>query len=192
MAQATGVRPRGAGRAQLHETALRLFARHGVEGTSLQAIADEMGVTKAAVYYHYKTKEELVIGVIGPIFDELDAVIRRAEGHRSRSARLEEIITGIVDIVVDNRSRYSMLMGDPYLARLTEQNAGMRECWGRILEIAVGADFDPATQSALMIFLGGMRAPLTDARIAALDNATLREVMLDSGRRLLQIRKRPA
>jgi AcrR family transcriptional regulator len=50
--QSAGVRPRGAGRAQLHETALRLFARDGVEGTSLQAIADDMGVTKAAVYYH--------------------------------------------------------------------------------------------------------------------------------------------
>jgi AcrR family transcriptional regulator len=35
--------------------ALELFSRNGVGGTSLQMIADEIGVTKAAIYYQYKT-----------------------------------------------------------------------------------------------------------------------------------------
>lgn len=192
MAQATGVRPRGAGKAQLHDTALRLFARDGVEGTSLQAIADEMGVTKAAVYYHYKTKEELVIGVVCPIFDELDAIIRRAEAQRGRTARLETLITGIVGLVVDNRSRYSMVIGDPYLSRVMEQHRGMQDWWTRILALVAGPEPDPRTQTALMIFLGGLRAPLTDPRIEDLDNDTLRELMTDCGRRLLQLRKRAA
>jgi AcrR family transcriptional regulator len=192
MAQATGVRPRGAGKAQLHDTALRLFARDGVEGTSLQAIADEMGVTKAAVYYHYKTKEELVIGVVSPIFEELDAIIRRAEGQRGRTARLETLITGIVGLVVDNRSRYSMVIGDPYLSRVMEQHRDMQDWWTRILALVAGPEPDRRTQTALMIFLGGLRAPLTDPRIEGLDSDTLRELMTDCGRRLLQLRKRPA
>jgi AcrR family transcriptional regulator len=191
MASATGVRPRGAGKAQLHDTALRLFARDGVEGTSLQAIADEMGVTKAAVYYHYKTKEELVIGVVGPIFDQLDEIIRRAEAQRGRTARLEELITGMVGLVVDNRSRYSMLIGDPYLSRVMEQHRSMLGWWTRILELTVGPDPDPRTKTALMIFLAGMRAPLTDPGLESMDNDALRELVIDCGRRLLQIRKRP-
>ena len=36
-------------RTRLLETALELFTTHGVEGTSLQMIADALGVTKAAV-----------------------------------------------------------------------------------------------------------------------------------------------
>ena len=40
--------------------ALELFARNGVGGTSLRMIADELGVTKAAVYHQYNTKDEII------------------------------------------------------------------------------------------------------------------------------------
>ena len=40
--------------------AQKVFGQHGVGGTSLQMIADEIGVTKAAVYHQYNTKEEIV------------------------------------------------------------------------------------------------------------------------------------
>ena len=42
----------------LHE-ATRLLARHGFEGTSLQAVADAVGVKKPSVLYHFKSKEDL-------------------------------------------------------------------------------------------------------------------------------------
>ena len=43
--------------------AFELFADHGVSGTSLQMIADGLGVTKAAVYHQFRTKEEIVLAV---------------------------------------------------------------------------------------------------------------------------------
>ena len=53
------------------EAALDLFAEHGISGTSLQMIADGLGVTKAAVYHQFPTKDEIVLGSIqdlsGPI-----------------------------------------------------------------------------------------------------------------------------
>ena len=45
------------------EAALVLFAEHGVSGTSLQMIADAIGVTKAAVYQQYNTKDEIILAV---------------------------------------------------------------------------------------------------------------------------------
>src|SRR5579862_7894371 len=53
----------GYSRAQVRvsEAALELFSQHGVGGTSLQMIADALGVTKAAVYHQFKTKDEIVI-----------------------------------------------------------------------------------------------------------------------------------
>ena len=57
--------------------AFDLFARHGVSGTSLQMIADSIGVTKAAVYHQYPTKDEIVIAVA-----EVDlGGARRCPGH---------------------------------------------------------------------------------------------------------------
>ena len=40
------------------EEALKLFAQSGYMGTSMNDIADRLGVTKAALYKHYKSKQE--------------------------------------------------------------------------------------------------------------------------------------
>ena len=42
-----------AAQTRIIEAALVLFAEHGISGTSLQMIADAIGVTKAAVYHQY-------------------------------------------------------------------------------------------------------------------------------------------
>ena len=56
-------------RQRLIDVAVDLFTRHSFAGTSLQMIADEMGFTKAAIYYHFRTREELLDAVVEPIFD---------------------------------------------------------------------------------------------------------------------------
>src|SRR5262245_61648465 len=53
--------PYSAAQLRIIDAALELFTRHGVGGTSLQMIADALGVTKAAVYHQFKTKEEIVV-----------------------------------------------------------------------------------------------------------------------------------
>jgi len=57
------------------DAALKLIAEHGVSGTSLQMIADEMGVTKAAGYRQSKTKEEIVIPITEPEMIKLEDAV---------------------------------------------------------------------------------------------------------------------
>src|SRR5689334_12768186 len=47
-------------RTRIQQVALELFTEQGYEGTSLREIAERLGVTKAALYYHFKTKEDIV------------------------------------------------------------------------------------------------------------------------------------
>ncbi|WP_156765397.1 TetR/AcrR family transcriptional regulator, partial [Mycobacterium sp. 1245852.3] len=47
-------------RTRVLDAALDLIANHGVSGTSLQMIADAVGITKAAVYHQFRTKEQIV------------------------------------------------------------------------------------------------------------------------------------
>ena len=51
-------------RSRIQEVALRLFIEKGYEATSLREIAEELGVTKAALYYHFDTKEKIVTSLI--------------------------------------------------------------------------------------------------------------------------------
>ena len=47
-------------RQRLIDAAIALFIRHSFAGTSLQMIADELGFTKAAIYHHFRTREQLL------------------------------------------------------------------------------------------------------------------------------------
>ncbi|WP_394837284.1 TetR/AcrR family transcriptional regulator [Pendulispora rubella] len=56
-------------RSRVLAAATRLFANRGFDGTSVQLIADEVGVTKPAVLHHFSSKEELRRAVVGNMLD---------------------------------------------------------------------------------------------------------------------------
>jgi AcrR family transcriptional regulator len=63
---------------QLIDIAIRLFARKGYEGTSLRDIADEAGITKAALYYHFPNKEALYERIVLESMQRLVESVREA------------------------------------------------------------------------------------------------------------------
>ena len=70
--------------------ALELFAEQGYEKTSLREIAERLGVTKAALYYHFKSKEDIVRSFTEDYVHELDALIawgRRPTADRGNPGR---------------------------------------------------------------------------------------------------------
>ena len=58
---APGRRPRGAMRQEILDVSLELFNEQGYEKTSLREIAERLGVTKAALYYHFERKEDILL-----------------------------------------------------------------------------------------------------------------------------------
>jgi AcrR family transcriptional regulator len=60
-------------RQRIVATARELFARKGFAATSLRDIADRLEVTKAALYYHFRRKEDLIAEVLTPMADDVDA-----------------------------------------------------------------------------------------------------------------------
>ena len=50
------------------ETAMKLFIEKGYEQTTLQDIADAIGMTRGAIYHHFKDKAEMVDAVMGCMF----------------------------------------------------------------------------------------------------------------------------
>jgi AcrR family transcriptional regulator len=56
---------------EIAKTALRLFLQNGYEGTSLNQIASQVGITKPAIYHHFKNKDELFHEVLSLFFREM-------------------------------------------------------------------------------------------------------------------------
>lgn len=86
---------------------LGLYAEHGVEGTSPQKIADALGVTKAAVYYYFKTKDEIAHAVNEPGLRDLRVAVTAAEAQRRRGARVDTMLDGLVDVIISSAPRCS-------------------------------------------------------------------------------------
>jgi AcrR family transcriptional regulator len=99
MHDAAGPTPRTDTRSRVQKVALELFAEQGYEKTSLREIAERLGVTKAALYYHFKSKEDIVHSFADDYFAEIDALLEWARqqppGDGTRRAILDRYV-GIV------------------------------------------------------------------------------------------------
>ncbi|WP_406465494.1 TetR/AcrR family transcriptional regulator [Streptomyces sp. NBC_01622] len=66
---------RGDTRQRIQDVALELFAEQGYEKTSLREIAEHLDVTKAALYYHFKTKEEILVSIFEDLTQPIEDLI---------------------------------------------------------------------------------------------------------------------
>jgi AcrR family transcriptional regulator len=66
--------PQPSTRERIQQTAIALFSEHGYEHTSLREIAEQLGVTKAALYYHFKTKEDIAASFFDSYAEDLDRI----------------------------------------------------------------------------------------------------------------------
>ena len=87
-------------RKQLIETAMRLFAEQGFDGTSTREIAEAAGVTEAIIFRHFRTKEDLYWAVLA------DRVERRGRNRRIRELLesgedFREVLVSIAETLLD-------------------------------------------------------------------------------------------
>ena len=91
---------RGDTRARIQQVALELFAEHGYERTSLREIAERLGATKAALYYHFKSKEDIVHSFTDDYFEEIDRLLDWAKAQPQTEETRREILDRYVGIVL--------------------------------------------------------------------------------------------
>ncbi len=142
-------RGRGDTRARIQQVALELFAEQGYDKTSLREIAERLDVTKAALYYHFKSKEDIVRSLVEDYFGQIDALIAWGKAQPRSTETRDEILSRYVQIVAEGSDVFRMLQhnqaavnslasakrrGDVFRERmtglvdvLTEDDASMRE-----------------------------------------------------------------
>jgi AcrR family transcriptional regulator len=164
------------------QTARELFATKGVQQTSLQEIADRLGITKPALYYHFASRDELIRSIVTPLLHDGEEFLTRMEQrddvspldlvegffdfhHRHRAdvlLLLTELTTlaelGLIDIVLAWRARLTRLMFGPEPTLEQEARAvlafgGMQDCTMQFPDAPVG-ELRAATVTAACAALG--------------------------------------
>ncbi|WP_026239432.1 TetR/AcrR family transcriptional regulator [Parafrankia discariae] len=178
----------GAARERVLAVALELFARNGVSGTSIQMIADELGVTKAAVYFQFNAKEELLQALVAPALEEMRKVTEAAEARRRPADQLSTALTGVVDMIIKNSRLNAVVLADPAVSRLAREDPILRDLAARLDRILAGPDPDVEALVTTVMVSGGLMAATTDPRLAELDQDLLRRHLLNIARRMFGLR----
>jgi AcrR family transcriptional regulator len=113
-------------RTRIQDVALRLFNERGYEATSLREIADEVGVTKAALYYHFKTKEEIVTSLIDDRLDRLDTLFDWARSAPPSLERRQTFIQRYADELYDGSGIDTMRFFERNPTALRDHPSGER------------------------------------------------------------------
>jgi AcrR family transcriptional regulator len=100
---------RGDTRARIQQVALELFGEQGYERTSLREIAERLGVTKAALYYHFKSKEDIVCSFTEDYFGRIDGLIAWGQDQPPSPQTAREVLDRYITIVMESGEVFRFL-----------------------------------------------------------------------------------
>ena len=163
--QSTGERTREPMRERIIDVAIDLFARQGYQGTSLRHLAERLGISKAAVYHHYRAKDDIARVVIRRALDAIADMSDRLVVVGTDPAAWQRALPQIIDIALGHRQLlfvlernedafHELFADDPDIgARIADRDA-------KFAALFANPRLDPAVRIRLGCTLGALLGPL--------------------------------
>jgi AcrR family transcriptional regulator len=178
-----------AARTRVLDAALALFAEHGVSGTSLQMIADAVGITKAAVYHQFRTKEQIVLAVTERELGRLGPALEEAEAHGDGPRARDALLVHVIDMAVRDRRLVRTLQFDPVVVRLLAEHVPFQRFMDRLYRVLLREGEDGALEGAMLS--GAISSGVMHPLVGDIDDDTLRTKLTNMTRRLLGLPVKP-
>lgn len=178
-----------AARTRVLDAALALFAEHGVSGTSLQMIADAVGITKAAVYHQFRTKEQIVLAVTERELGRLGPALEEAEAHGDGPRARDALLVHVIDMAVRDRRLVRTLQFDPVVVRLLAEHEPFQRFMDRLYRVLLREGEDGALEGAMLS--GAISSGVMHPLVGDIDDDTLRTKLTNMTRRLLGLPVKP-
>ena len=170
-------------RARIQEVALELFIEEGYDKTSLREIAERLGVTKAALYYHFPTKEDIVSSMVEDRMAKLKELLDWAREQPRTEETRREVIHRYAGMLQGARHFKIMQFFErnQTLAKTLQSGDAMRTQMMELMDLLSDASDPPAVQlrHSLAIFaihaswfvFSAREVPEEESRKAGLDVA---------------------
>ena len=150
-------------------------------------IADKIGVTKAAVYHQFRTKDEIVLAAAEAEVAWLEVVLDAAETEPDSARSREVLLQGIVALAVERRRTVSTILGDPVIVRLFARHRPFRQVTDRLYRLLMGDDTRPDAPVRAAMLTAAISGAAMHPLVMGLDDDTLRSQLLHLARRFLDI-----
>jgi AcrR family transcriptional regulator len=165
--------------------ALDLFGQHGVSGTSLQMIAGVLGVTKAAVYHQFHTKEAIVVAAVDLELAKLEPALEAAEAQRGDPAALTTLLGQVIDLAIGRRHLVSPLLHDPVIVRLLSEHDRYQFLMKRLFATLLPDDADADARVRVAMIASAIGGVVTHPLVAGIPQKELRTQLLELSTRFL-------
>ncbi|MCV7171113.1 TetR/AcrR family transcriptional regulator [Mycobacterium manitobense] len=179
--------PRSAAQLRVLDAALALISERGVSATSLQMIADRIGVTKAAVYHQFRTKDEIVIALTERELGGLEDVLEAAEAESDRVQARELLLRRVVDLAIERRTAVSVLQFDPVIVRLLAEHRPFQRFIDRLYTAMLGDETGSRARLHAAMLSGVISVAVMHPLVVDIDDETLRAELLQTMRRIVDL-----
>jgi len=174
-------------RSRIQQVALGLFTEQGYEKTSLREIAEQLGVTKAALYYHFKSKDDIVDSFVSDRLARLDELIDWAMQQPADTAGRRATLQRYAEEFFDSGGQAVMRFFEqnPTVTRKLSSGQMIRERLLRIADALAGPDPSPNDQLRATLALFAVHGSLFALRRPDLSTEQRQRLALEVAYELL-------
>lgn len=184
----------GGTRERIKAVALELFTEQGYEKTSLREIAERLDVTKAALYYHFKSKDEIVTSFVEDRLELIDELIAWAEAQPATLETRRALIARYADAMFASEKPSVMRFFEQNQTVLKSLSAG-QQMRGRMMKLAEAlfrGDDSPAAQLRAALSLFAVHSSWFAVRTPHISDEERRRIALEVADELLAPIGQPA
>ncbi|MGW1451198.1 TetR/AcrR family transcriptional regulator, partial [Micromonospora sp. NPDC002411] len=177
----------GGTRERIKAVALELFTEQGYEKTSLREIAERLNVTKAALYYHFKSKDDIVASFVEDRLVQIDALTAWAESQPPTLDTRRELVSRYADTMFSGEMPSVMRFFEQNQTVLKSLTAG-QQMRGRMMKLADAlcrGDDSPAAQLRATLSLFAVHGSWFALRAPHISDDERRKIALEVADELL-------
>lgn len=130
-------------RERVLQEAAALFIQHGFKRTPLSKISSRLGITKAALYYYFQSKDELLIALVSPLLDRVDELLASASSMPRDHEGRRELLRRYAAILSSDRRAAAILSHDINVSTHPAIAPRIRGHVRSLIDLLSGPDADP-------------------------------------------------
>jgi len=176
---------RGDTRQRIQDVALELFAEQGYEKTSLREIAERLNVTKAALYYHFKSKEDILISLFQDLTKPMDELIEWGKQQPRALETKREILNRYSEALTDAAPLFRFMQENQATVRELRSGEDFKERMLRMVDLLREPDATMTDQVRCVTALFSIHAGLFALRDLEGDPEEKRKAVLEVATELI-------
>jgi AcrR family transcriptional regulator len=166
--------------------ALDRFRVGGFLGTSIADLAGALGVSKAAIYYHYRSKDALQHRLIDPLLDAIDTCIQdhTTPANSARTAR--QLLDAYLTVLLTHRDVVPLIATDVAVLNHPRIGPRLRAQNQQLRTLLVAPDTGASARLRAEAALGAIWRPLIADPPLDLTDAAHQRILIDAAVATLQ------